>query len=139
MIHLGSPSARPRGSSPITWAINSDHNREGTDVKQTDGLGNTIVDDALYYVQDARSVVGNCGSWWAPNGAGYVCSIDDAGQYTGADVRSLRETDVPWPIDHVMKHVVRHVRVDNQAFTRNDDIFVQAQRTAEQLWRKKRR
>ena len=108
-------------------------------MKQTDGLGDAIVDDVLYYVQDARSVVGNCGSWWAPNGAGYVCCIDDAGQYTGAKVRSMRDTDVPWPIDYVLKHVVRHVRVDTQAFTRNDDIYVHAQRSAEQLQRKRNR
>lgn len=101
--------------------------------KQTDGLGNPIVDDALYYVQDARSVVGNCGSWWAPNGAGYVCCIDDAGKYTGERVRSMRDTDVPWPIEHVLAHVVRHVRVDNQAFNRNDDAFVAMRKSAEQV------
>lgn len=106
--------------------------------KQTDGLGNPLVDDALYFVQDTRQVVGNCGSWWAVNGAGYVCCIDDAGQYTGKEVRSLRETDVPWPVDHVLKHVVRHVRVDNQSFNRNDDVYVEARRKAD-LDRQKRK
>lgn len=99
--------------------------------KETDGLGNLIDDDTLYYVQDARSVVGNCGSFWAPDGGGYVCCIDDAGKYTGKQVRSMRDTDVPWPIDHVLKHVVRHVRVDNQAFVRNDDVFVERRRRAD--------
>jgi len=56
----------------------------------------------MYFIQDARSSVGNCGSWWAPKGAGYVCSIDDAGQYTGEYCCSgLRATDVPWPVDYV--------------------------------------
>lgn len=90
-------------------------------MKNTDGTGAQLVDDALYYVQDARSVVGNCGSWWAPRGAGYVCSIDEAGLYKGSEVRSMRCTDVPWPMQYVLDRVVRHVRVDNQAFRRRDD------------------
>jgi hypothetical protein len=47
--------------------------------ERTDGLGNALVADALYYVQDSRVYVGNCGSWWAPDCAGYCCSIDEAG------------------------------------------------------------
>jgi len=90
-------------------------------MKTTDGTGALIVDDALYYVQDARSVVGNCGSWWAPNSKGYVCSIDEAGKYPGRDVRAMRETDVPWPVEYVEARTVRHCRVDNQAFERRDD------------------
>lgn len=90
-------------------------------MKTTDGTGAPLADDALYFVQDRRSVVGNCGQWWAPKGAGYVCCIDDAGQYTGADVRGMRDTDVPWPVAYVLDRTVRHVRVDNQAFHRHDD------------------
>ncbi len=90
-------------------------------VKTTDGTGTPLVDTALYYVQDARQVVGNCGSWWAPNGNGYVCSIDEAGKYTGERVKSMRETDVPWPVEYVEARTVRHCRVDNQAFERHDD------------------
>lgn len=103
--------------------------------KQTDGLGNEIVDDAEYFVQDSRTCVGNCGSWWAVNSAGYVCSIDEAGRYKGSEVRSMRDTDVPWPVDHVLKHVVRHVRIDNQAFNRNDDVYVARMRSLEQYKR----
>lgn len=91
----------------------------GTD-ERTDGLGNALVPDALYYVQDSRVFVGNCGSWWAPNGAGYCCSIDEAGQYTGREVAVMRGTDIPWPVEHVLKHIVRHVRVDTQAFSRHN-------------------
>jgi len=90
-------------------------------MKITDGNGADIVDTALYYVMDARGCVGNCGSWWAPKGAGYVCNIDSAGQYAGADVRSMRATDVPWPVAYVLERTVRHVRVDSQAFERRDD------------------
>lgn len=85
-------------------------------MKTKDGLGNELVDDALYYLQDARGCVGNCGSWWAPKGAGYVCDIDAAGTFTGKECRSTRETDIPWPADYVLARTVRHVRVDNQAF-----------------------
>lgn len=83
---------------------------------KTDGRGRPLIDSELYYVQDARQVVGNCGSWWAPNGAGYVCTIDEAGVYTGEHCKDLRPTDVPWPVEYVLARVVRHVRVDNQAF-----------------------
>lgn len=88
-----------------------------TEEPKTDGLGHALIDDAEYYVQDARCVVGNCGSWWAPNGAGYVCTIDDAGLYTGKDCSSLRGTDVPWPKEYVLARTTRHVRVDNQSFS----------------------
>src|SRR6478736_6121124 len=90
-------------------------------MKTTDGTGAQIIDDALYFIQDARSVVGNCGSWWAPKSAGYVCSIDEAGQYTGKFVRALRGTDVPWPVDYVLARTVRHCRVDNHDFDGMDD------------------
>ncbi len=87
---------------------------------RSDGLGNPLVPDAMYFIQDSRSAVGNCGSWWAPNGQGYSCDIDQAGQYTGEDAASMRATDVPWPVDYVLKHAVRHVRVDTQAFDRRN-------------------
>lgn len=90
-------------------------------MKTVDGTGAQIDDGMHYFVQDARGCVGNCGSWWAPNGAGYTCDIDAAGKYLGKDVRSMRETDVPWPVDYVLARVVRHVRVDNQAFRRVDE------------------
>jgi hypothetical protein len=84
--------------------------------KTTDGTGAPILDDAMYYVQDARSIVGNCGTWWAPNGAGYVCNLDDAGLYTATRVRGMRETDVPWPHAYVRERAERHVRTDNSLF-----------------------
>jgi len=33
----------------------------------------------LYYIQDTRSVVGNCALWWRKDDQGYTCDIDDAG------------------------------------------------------------
>lgn len=76
---------------------------------KVDGLGNVIADDMDYYVQDARGYVGNCVSWWRPAGAGYTCDIDDAGIYKGKAVRSMRDTDVPWPMVVVTRNVSRFV------------------------------
>lgn len=88
--------------------------------EKTDGIGQPLVDDALYYVQDLRAVVGNCGVWWAPDGAGYVCSIDAAGKYTGARCAGMRGTDVPWPVEYVLSRTIRHVRIDVAAFDLRD-------------------
>ena len=94
---------------------------DSTPDPKTDGLGGALEPAAMYFIQDARTCVGNCGSWWAPNGGGYVCTIDDAGQYTGEYCRSgLRATDVPWPVDYVLARTVRHVHIDNQAFDRRN-------------------
>jgi len=89
-------------------------------MKKLDGTGAKLDDKALYFVQDARTAVGNCGSWWAPKGDGYVCNIDQAGLYTGAQVREMRDTDVPWPEAYVRKRIIPHVRVDNADFRRRD-------------------
>jgi len=67
----------------------------------------------LYYVQDSRSVVGNCASWWCPNNAGYTCDISKAGLYTAKQVSSMRETDVAWPKEVVEKLIIKHVRVEH--------------------------
>lgn len=82
---------------------------------KTDGLGNPIDDDLLYYVQDARLIVGNCASWWCPDGKGYTCELDKAGWYKGSEVMGMRDTDMPWPIDQIEAAVVRHVRVEGLA------------------------
>jgi hypothetical protein len=86
--------------------------------EKTDGLGNPLVPTGRYYVQDSRSCVGNCGSWWRPDGAGYCCDINEAGVYTGERVATMRGTDVPWPVEYVRQLTVTHVRVDLQAFDR---------------------
>jgi hypothetical protein len=77
--------------------------------ERRDGLGKALVADTLYYVQDSRSHVGNCVSWWCPNGQGYTCDIDKAGTYTGDHARTLRDTDVAWPVDVVLASAQRFV------------------------------
>jgi len=92
-------------------------------MRTTDGNGDPLRDGQLYYVQDTRTMVGNCISWWGPRtpsggGSGYVCNLDEAGKYTAEDVKKLRETDVPYPVEYVDARVVRHVRGDNRDFAR---------------------
>lgn len=91
---------------------------------KTDGTGRELDPEALYYVQDTRQVVGNCGLWWRAERAGYSCNLDEAGKYTGEEAARMRDTDVAWPIAHVEANVVRHVRVDVAAFTRCDDVWL---------------
>jgi hypothetical protein len=50
-----------------------------------------------FYIQDARSYVGDAVVWWRPDGKGYTCDLSDAGIYSLEEVLHLRETDVPWP------------------------------------------
>lgn len=77
-----------------------------------DGCGQPISDEAMYYIQDARQIVGNCALWWCHEGAGYTTELDEAGKFSGAFARSLRDTDVPWPVRVVESAAVRHVRTD---------------------------
>jgi hypothetical protein len=88
-----------------------------TPCMKLDGLGRPIVDDADYYVQDRRQFVGNCVLWWCANSAGYACALDEAGVYKGSDVRDMRDTDVPWPIDVVLRNTrqyVDHQKLDHE-------------------------
>lgn len=51
----------------------------------------------LYYIQDARSYVGNSVLFWRPGGAGYTTNLDEAGLYTLEEASSHRDTDIPIP------------------------------------------
>lgn len=81
-----------------------------------DGLGAEIDPEALYYLQDTRQKVGNCMMFWCPNGGGYTCQLDEAGEYTGAEaldrVRS-GDTEKAWPVRFIERAAVRHVRADS--------------------------
>lgn len=83
--------------------------------REVDALGHKIDDNALYYVQDARQVVGNCALWWCPQSKGYTCELREAGEYSGREVRSMRDTDVPWPVAAVREVAVQHVRSEGLA------------------------
>ncbi len=68
----------------------------------------------LYYIQDARHVVGNCTLWWAIDANGYTCDLDKAGLFDEEFIKTLREnTDIPYPQKAVERAVVRHVRIES--------------------------
>lgn len=83
-------------------------------MKALDGLGQPIEDAGSYYIQDTRGRVGNCALFWGKERSGYVCSLDEAGLYSGVEARHIsdRDTDIPWPSAHVEQFVIRHVRVE---------------------------
>lgn len=67
----------------------------------------------LYYILDARTVVGNCAMFWCPGGKGYTCDLAEAGLYSKEEASSHRDTDVPVPQALAEGLVVRHVRLDH--------------------------
>jgi len=70
-------------------------------------------EEELYYIQDTRSVVGDCVLWWGPDGNGYTLNIERAGLYTYKQASSHRETDVPWPKSMVDSLISSHVHIDS--------------------------
>lgn len=66
-----------------------------------------------YFVQDTRGYVGNSVVWWRPNGRGYTVDIRDAGIYDDDEVRGMRDTDVAWPVEDVLRLVQHHVDVQD--------------------------
>ena len=77
-----------------------------------DGLGNPVVGDRLYYVQNLTRTGGDHACWFKPNAQGYTPLIDEAGTYFGIEVESMRPTDVPWPLDFVQRNAIRVVPVE---------------------------
>lgn len=66
----------------------------------------------LFYIRDRRQVVGNCVSWWCPDGKGYTCDLAKAGLYKESYGKTLRDTDEMVP-EHIARAVSdTHVRVD---------------------------
>ena len=79
---------------------------------QVDKKEDDMSTEQMYYVEDTRSIVGNCMLWWGPNRNGYTTELDSAGLYTAGQVQGMRPTDVGWPKEFVEVHVVKHVRRD---------------------------
>lgn len=85
--------------------------------------------DGMYYLQDARhhAMVGNCPSFWRPDGNGYTTNLDEAARFTFEDAmqqHQRRKTDLPWLCSEVDK--LRRPTVDCQDMPRSWD----AQRAA---------
>lgn len=69
----------------------------------------------LFYIQDLRTTVGNCASWWRPSGCGYTSELSEAGLYTAEEIkrRGLDGDHKPWPREVVERAMCRHVRVEH--------------------------
>ena len=68
-----------------------------------------------YYIQDTRTIVGNCVLWWGKNSCGYVCDLSLAGIYDESEARRIaasRGTDRMVPVEVADAIAVRHVRDD---------------------------
>jgi hypothetical protein len=64
----------------------------------------------LYYIIDSRQIVGNDLLFWAKEGIGYTCNIEEAGLFEKN--YSDRETDIQVPREIIEACIVRHVRVE---------------------------
>jgi hypothetical protein len=60
----------------------------------------------LFYLQDARQVVGNAVLWWAQDWKGYTCDLRRAHVFTKEELKRVkpRSTDIPWPKAFVDEH-----------------------------------
>lgn len=68
-----------------------------------------------YYIQDARSYVGNDMLFWTQSKGGYTTDLDKAGLFSEEEAREIcsdRKTDIAWPEKH-LKEVCKQV-VDMQ-------------------------
>lgn len=74
--------------------------------------GDPAPGEPLFYIQDKRSVVGNCVLWWRANGQGYTTELNDAVLYSASKAGGLRESDVLVPKELAESLAVKHVRVE---------------------------
>lgn len=75
--------------------------------------------DKFYYVQDARSYVGNAVLWHAIDGCGYVTDLSKADKLSYDDIQKmhLRETDIVWESSYVENKIKQYV--DSQYLNRD--------------------
>lgn len=68
-----------------------------------------------YYIQDTRTITGNCALWWAKNSEGYTCNLAEAEVYEEDEARKIeksRGTDRLVPVEIARAIAVSHVRAD---------------------------
>lgn len=63
----------------------------------------SLIPEKLFYLQDARHLVGNAVIWWAKDYGGYTCDLRKAHVFKETELAGfdLRSTDVPWPKEFV--------------------------------------
>ena len=69
-----------------------------------------------YYLQDSRTLVGNCIMWWRKNRAGYTTKLELAHVFTREEAmeqHKSRKTDIPWPKAYVDEIAYRTVDIQN--------------------------
>ena len=69
----------------------------------------------LFYIQDGRTVVGNCVVFWRPDGNGYTCNLKEAWKvdYERAlEMETNRPTEIFWPVEDL--DAISKVHVDIQ-------------------------
>lgn len=54
---------------------------------------------SLFYILDTRTVIGNEALWWRPERAGYTTNLEEAGQYNAEQIKGIRPSDVPVPVE----------------------------------------
>ncbi|MBE9597145.1 DUF551 domain-containing protein [Moraxella sp. K2450] len=69
-----------------------------------------------YYLQDASYYHGNYMNWWAKGRQGYTANLDNAHQFTRAEIaemqaRGMRKTDKPWLCSYIDGKSARCVNV----------------------------
>ena len=69
----------------------------------------------LFYIQNARSPVGNSALWWRVDGHGYTCNLFNAWQVTKEKAaricRDRPGEDFSWPIEEIDRIAELHVDV----------------------------
>ena len=79
----------------------------------------SLPENEMFYVQDARNYVGNSVLWWGINDSGYVCDIRKAHKYTKEEIIKKfshgRESDIIWNAKHVEGNISYHI--DSQHLT----------------------
>ena len=80
---------------------------------QDRGMSISLLDKTKsYYVQDARSYVGNAVLWWAIDGKGYVTDLSKAHKYSWEEIQNFiggRSTDIIWEAEHVEGAIRKYV------------------------------
>lgn len=83
--------------------------------------------DELFYLQDTRTIVGNCFTWWEKDNSGYVCDVREARAWTRAELSLNFRGELPrhfvaWPKTYIDLHVRMHV--DHQRVNREQGCAI---------------
>lgn len=74
-----------------------------------------------FYVQDKRSCVGNCMTWWKEDSCGYVCDIRQAKIFTQDEIDKMHSCKTggnkrAWPKEYIDERVSHHIDMQDCDF-----------------------